>query len=77
MPKKQDPMSPEVKCKEFKLIYDKCYNHWHKAMRKGVWEPVPCDDEFDDYKECYVVSRRLASSLVFCSSVMTISLLCP
>jgi hypothetical protein len=39
------------------MIYNKCYNTWHAAMRKGDFVPVPCDDEYDDYKDCFVVSK--------------------
>jgi hypothetical protein len=61
MDPRHDPVIQATKkepCKELKQIYDQCYNKWHAAMRKGAWEIVPCDDEFDDYKECYVVSKH-------------------
>ena len=38
-----------------KAAYDKCFDKWYKSFQGGKWSSADvCEDEFDDFKECYV-----------------------
>ena len=42
-------------CAEMKAAYDKCFDKWYKTFQGGKWSSADvCEDEFDDFKECYV-----------------------
>ena len=51
-------------CAEMKAAYDKCFDHWYKTFQGGKWSSADvCEDEFDDFKECYVgaMQKRIAA----------------